>query len=137
MRWQEVVACAVVGAVLIFGYELRVMKQEVEEMKAMREGAHRVAYEYPKGQKYEVSSRAGETFEQLVARAEKHVFEGSPLTEADFCWESDCERTVPPFGTYHIQICAGSQSQLDDDVARYCAMTTHTCVNCPVPGRKK
>jgi hypothetical protein len=105
------------------------MSLQMEEVKAMREVVHRVAYTV--GDKhYEISSRPGESFEALVTRVEARAFGGAPADEQDFCWDSDCTRTVPPYGVYHVQICAATQAQLDEDVARYCAMTTHDCDEC-------
>jgi len=125
MKWHVVLICFFVGALIAFGIALRRQNLAIQELGAMVHDVHTIEYDYRETH-FEFISRPGESFPDLVVRAERHVFGGQPMTDADFCWESDC--TTAGGVPYHVKFCAPSQAALDAAVASYCA--THNCEEC-------
>jgi hypothetical protein len=83
------------------------------------------------GTRHIVVRREGETAEEFSFRVQAALYGGDGARPFGPCWESDCVRNLPPYGPFHIKICAPTQAELDKLVAAWCASTDHTCTECP------
>ena len=127
-RERKVTMWAAILVVLMLGLIFAVRRfdlgrvADLEAVAEALESPQTIEFDDVNGRRWLMARGPGEQAESFVSRCDQ-VYLGDARAAGEFCWESDC--TFPP----HVRICAGSQEDLDELVAAWCA--THDCEECP------